>query len=87
MSLGKCVEQVIERSPVSVRVRGALERGFAPAKVARGFADNALLPYPRELTVAQSVGLRWDLVVRLAPTVGAWDTAPREDIRVTRQAG
>src|SRR5438093_12331861 len=87
MVLGKCFEKVIERSPVSVMVRGTLERVFEPAKVERVFADHALLQYTRELTFAQCVGLMSDVVFRSAPTVGAWYKTHREDLAVTRQAG
>ncbi len=86
MFLGKCFEKFIERSPVSVIVRGTLERVFDPAKLERVFADNAVLQYTRELTFAQCVGLMSDVVFRIAPTVGAWYKAHREKMTVTRQA-
>jgi hypothetical protein len=53
MILGECFEKFIERSPVSVMVRGTLERVFAPVQLEDVFADNALLQYTRELTFAQ----------------------------------
>ena len=77
MILGECFEKFIDRSPVSVMVRGTLERVFT---------DKALLQYTRELTFAQGVGLMSDVVFRLTPSVGAWDKAPQEEIPVTRQA-
>ena len=86
MVLGKCFEKFLERSPVSVMVRGTLERVFDPAKLERVFADHALLQYTRELTFAQCVGLMSDVVFRIAPTVGAWYKTHREDLTVTRQA-
>ena len=43
MILGECFEKFIERSPVSVMVRGTLERVFDPEKLERVFADHALL--------------------------------------------
>jgi len=86
MVLGECFEKFIERSPVSVMVRGTLERVFDPEKLERVFADNALLQYTRELTFAQCVGLMSDVVFRIAPTVGAWYKAHREEMPVTRQA-
>ena len=70
MILGECFEQFIERSPVSVMVRGTLERVFDPEKLERVFADNAVLQYTRELTFAQCVGLMSDVVFRIAPSVG-----------------
>jgi Transposase DDE domain len=86
MVLGECFEKFIERSPVSVMVRGTLERVFDPAKLERVFAENAVLQYTRELTFAQCVGLMSDVVFRIAPSVGAWYKAHREEVRVTRQA-
>lgn len=86
MILGECFEKFIERSPVSVIVRGTLARVFDPEKLERVFADNALLQYTRELTFAQCVGLMSDVVFRIAPSVGAWYKAHREEMTVTRQA-
>jgi hypothetical protein len=86
MLLGECFEKFIERSPVSVIVRGTLERVFAPEKLERVFADNALRQYTRDLTFAQCVGLMSDVVFRIAPSVGAWYKAHREAMPVTRQA-
>jgi hypothetical protein len=81
------LEKFIERSPVSVMVRGTLERVFDPEKWERVCADHAVLQYTRELTLAQCVGLMSEVVFRIAPSVGAWYKAHREELAVTRQAG
>src|SRR5918992_5300347 len=86
MVLGECFERFIERSPVSVMVRGTLERVFDPEKLEQVFTDNALLQYTRELTFTQCVGLMSDVVFRIAPSVGAWYKAHQEEMAVTRQA-
>ena len=86
MILGECFEKFIARSPVSVMVRGTLERGFDPEQLERVFTDHALLQYTRELTFAQCVGLMSDVVVRIVPSVGAWYKAHQDEIPVTRQA-
>ncbi len=86
MILGEWFEKFIERSPVSVMVRGTLERVFDPEKLERVFADNAVLQYTRELTFTQCVGLMSDVVFRITPSVGAWYKAHREEMPVTRQA-
>ena len=86
MILGECFEKFLERSPVSVMVRGTLERVFDPEKLERVFSDNALLQYTRELTFAQCVGLMSDVVFRIVPSVGAWYKAHQDEIPVTRQA-
>ena len=86
MILGECFEKFLAQSPVSVMVRGILERVFDPEKLERVFTDNAVLQYTRELTFAQCVGLMSDVVFRIAPSVGAWYQAHREEVPVTRQA-
>jgi IS4 transposase len=86
MILGECFEKFIERSPVSVMVRGTLERVFDPEKLERVFTDNAVRQYTRELTFAQCVGLMSDVVFRITPSVGAWYQAHGEELSVTRQA-
>jgi len=78
MILGECFEKFIDRSPVSVMVRGTLERVFDPEKLERVFTDNALLQYTRELTFAQCVGLMSEVVFRITPRVGAWYKAHQE---------
>jgi hypothetical protein len=87
MILGECFEKFLEHSPVSVMVRGTRERVFDPEKLEQVFSDPALLPYTREVTVAQGVGLMSDVVFRIVPSVGAWDKAHQDEVPVTRQAG
>jgi hypothetical protein len=84
--LGECFEKFLDRSPVSLMVRGILERGFDPAKLERVFSDQALLQYTRELTFAHRVELMSDVVFRIVPSVGAWGKAHQDEMPVTRQA-
>jgi hypothetical protein len=86
MMLGQCFEKFLARSPVSVMVRGILERVFDPEKLERVFCDHALLQYTRELTFAHCVELMSDVVFRIVPSVGAWYKAHQEEMPVTRQA-
>ena len=86
MRLGECFEKFLDRSPVSVMVRGILERVFDPEKLEQVFSDNALLQYTRELTFAHCVELMSDVVFRIVPSVGAWYKAHHDEIPVTRQA-
>ena len=86
MMLGKCFEKFLNRSPVSVMVRGILERVFDPEKLERVFSEHALLQYTRELTFAHCVELMSDVVFRTVPSVGAWYKAHQDEIPVTRQA-
>src|SRR5689334_2585314 len=86
MVLGEGFEKFLDRSPVSVMVRGILERVFDPEKLEQVFSDNALLQYTRELTFTQCVGLMSDVVFRIVPSVGAWYKAHQDEMSVTRQA-
>jgi hypothetical protein len=86
MILGEGFEKFLARSPVSVMVRGTLERVFDPEKLERVFSDHALLQYTRELTFAQCVGLMSDVVFRVVPSVGAWYKTHQDEVPVTRQA-
>ncbi len=86
MMLGECFEKFLDRSPVSVMVRGTLERVFDPAKLEQVFTENAFLQYTRELTFTQCVGLMSDVVFRIVPSVGAWYKAHQAEVPVTRQA-
>jgi Transposase DDE domain len=86
MMLGECFEKFLARSPVSVMVRGILERVFDPERLERVFTDNALLQYTRELTFAHCVELMSAVVFRLVPSVGAWYKAHQDEVPVTRQA-
>jgi Transposase DDE domain len=86
MILGECFEKFLDRSPVSVMVRGILARVFDPEKLEQVFCDNALWQYTRELTFAHCVELMSDVVFRIVPSVGAWDKAHQNEMPVTRQA-
>jgi hypothetical protein len=86
MIVGECFEKFLAQSPVSVMGRGIRERVFDPEKLERVCRDNAVLQDTRDLTFAQCVGLMADVVFRIAPSVGAWDQAHREEVPVTRQA-
>jgi hypothetical protein len=72
MLLGKRFEAFIEASPVSVMIRGTLERVLDPGKLERVFEDYAVRQYTRELTFAQCGEIMSDVVFRVSPTVGAW---------------
>lgn len=86
MLLGSRFEAFIEQSPVSVMVRGALERGFDPAKLNQVFEDHAVLGYCKDLTFAQCINLMSDVVLKVVPSVGAWYKEHQDEMPVTRQA-
>jgi len=86
MVLGQRFAAFIEQSPVSVMIRGTLERVFDPAVLERVFADHAVLQYTKELTFAQCVHIMSDVVFRVSPSVGAWYASHPTSVPVTRQA-
>jgi IS4 transposase len=86
MLLGTRFNCFIEASPVSVMVRGTLERIFDPEKLETVFAENAVLQYTKELTFAQCIEIMSDVVLQVSPSVGAFYKEHQDDIPVTRQA-
>jgi len=86
MLLGKRFEKFVEQSPVSVMVRGTLERVFNPDNLEQVFQDNAVLQYTKELTFSQCVELMSDVVFKISPAVGAWYKDHEDEVPVTRQA-
>jgi hypothetical protein len=86
MLLGKRFEAFIESSPVSVMIRGTLERVLDPEKLEKVFEDHAVRQYTRDLTFAQCGEIMSDVVFRVTPTVGAWYKAHPGEVSVTRQA-
>jgi hypothetical protein len=71
MIVGECFEKFLERSPVSVMVRGILARLVDPEKLARVWTDHALVQYTREVTFAHWVELMSAVVFGIVPSVGA----------------
>jgi IS4 transposase len=86
MLLGKRFEKFVEQSPVSVMVRGTLERIFQPERLEQLFEQHAVLQYTKELTFTQCVSVMSDVVLQVSPTVGAWYQAHPDELSVTRQA-
>jgi IS4 transposase len=86
MLLGKRFEEFVEQSPVSVMVRGTLERVFNPDNLQHVFDDHAVLQYTKEMTFSQCVHIMSDVVFQISPSVGAWYQAHPDEIPVTRQA-
>ena len=86
MLLGQRFEAFVEDSPVSVMVRGTVERVFNPVNLDHVFEDNAVVQYTKELTFSQCVYMMCDVVTRVEPTVGAWYKSHPGKVDVTRQA-
>jgi hypothetical protein len=84
MLLGHHFEAFVAASPVSVMVRGTLERVLHPAVVDRLFDDHAVSQYTQKITFAQCVQLMSDVVFRTVSSVNAWYQDHDRDF--TRQA-
>jgi hypothetical protein len=86
MLLGKKFEAFIEQSPVSVMVRGTLERILHPDALEQLFTDNALSQYTLKITFAQCVQIMNAVVFQTVPSPGAWYQNHGEELSATRQA-
>jgi IS4 transposase len=86
MILGKPFDRFLEQSPVSVMVRGTIERIFHPDQLNGVFQDHAVLGYAKELTFASCVQIMSAVVLQTSPSVGAYYQDHPDDIPVTRQA-
>lgn len=71
MLLGKHFGAFVQRSPVSVMVRGVLERAFNSEKIDKLFDATAEVQYTRELTFSTVVGLMSEVVLGVAPSIHA----------------
>jgi hypothetical protein len=76
----------MDASPVSVMIRGTLERVLHPETVDRLFADNAVSQYTLKITFAQCVHIMDAVVFNLEPSVGAWYQNNAHTLSATRQA-
>jgi IS4 transposase len=86
MLLGKRFESFVEGSPVSVMVRGVLERAFAPTRLDALFEKTAEVGYTRELLFSTTVRLMSEVVLGVAPSVHAAYQATVEPIPVSISA-
>lgn len=71
MLLGKRFQAFVEGSPVSVMVRGVLERAFDPARLDALFERTAENGYTRHLLFSTAVRLMSEVVLGVSPSVHA----------------
>jgi IS4 transposase len=71
MLLGKIFERFVEKSPVSVMVRGVLEKALDPARVDALFEGTAESQYTRDLFFSTLVRLMSEVVLGVTPSVRA----------------
>ena len=86
MLLGKKFEAFIEQSPVSVMVRGTLERILHPERLEKVFQDHAVSQYTVKITFAQCVQIMDAVVFKTVPSVGAWYKNHGHLLSATRQS-
>jgi hypothetical protein len=84
--LGAIFERFEKQSPISVMVRGLMERVFAPETIDRIFEENASSQYTRELLFSSLVELMSLVVCGIHPSVSAAYRAKTEEINVSRTA-
>jgi hypothetical protein len=83
MLLGKRFQAFVEGSPVSVMIRGVLERGFDPQRLDAMFAKTAQSGYTRELLFSTTVRLMSEVVLGVSPSVHAAYQEDEASIPVT----
>jgi IS4 transposase len=86
MLLGNKFQAFVEASPVSVMIRGTLERILHPDTVEQLFIDNAVSQYTLKITFAQCVHIMDAVVFKLEPSVGAWYQNNMHALSATRQS-
>ncbi len=84
--LGTIFERFVAESPVSVMMRGLMERVLAPEQINRIFAENAKIQYTRELLFSRLVELMSLVVCGIHPSVNAADRAKAQQLNVSRTA-
>lgn len=71
MLLGQVFERFVQESPVSVMVRGLLEKFLCPQKLDELFEQSAKAQYTRELLFSTVVDLMSQVVCGIRPSVHA----------------
>ncbi|MBS3029752.1 MAG: IS4 family transposase [Dolichospermum sp. DET69] len=83
MSLGQVFERFIKESPVSVMIRGLLEKALSPQILDELFERTAKTQYTRELLFSTVVNLMSLVVCGVHPSVNAAHQALAEEIGVS----
>jgi hypothetical protein len=81
--LGKRFEAFVERSPLSVMVRGVLERAFEANRLDDLFEKTAEKGYTRELLISTLVRLMSEVVLGVSPSVHAAYQDAEEPLNVS----
>ncbi|WP_438038995.1 hypothetical protein [Sorangium sp. So ce128] len=83
MLLSKVLDRFIEKSPVSVMARAAMEHALAPEALDELFDEHADKQYTRELLFSSRVDLMGVVVSKVAPSVHAAYQAVAETLPVS----
>ncbi len=86
MLLGAIFERFVEHSPLTVMVRGILERILSPEQLDDLFERTAKTGYTRELLFSTVVNLMSLVVCSIRPSIGAVYKAMSEEIGVSKTA-
>jgi hypothetical protein len=86
MLLGEKFQAFIDNSPVSVMVRGTLERILHTDPLERLFQEHAVSQYTLKITFAQCVQVMDAVVFRTQPSVGAWYKDHGHLLKASRQS-
>ena len=84
--LGAIFEQFVEQSPLSVMMRGLMERVFSPERLDQLFKAHAQVQYTRELLCSSLVHLLSLVVCGIYPSVNAAYKAKAQEMNVSRTA-
>lgn len=86
MLLGNKFQAFVDNSPVSVMVRGTLERILHPQPLERLFQEHAVSQYTLKITFAQCVQIMDAVVFKVVPSVAAWYQVHGHQLGATRQS-
>ena len=85
--LGKVFARFVEKSPISVMVRGTLERVLGADQLATWFARTAQKQYTRTLLFATVYDLLSQVVFRIQPSVRAAYRDREDDVGASLLSG
>ena len=84
--LANIFEAFVEQSPISVMMRGLMERVFRPQRLDEIFETHAKLQYTRDLLFSTLVNLLSLVVCGIQPSVNATYKAKAKELNVNRSA-
>ena len=83
MILGQVFERFIEESPVSVMVRGLMEKFLSPQKLDQLFERNSEIQYTKELLFSTVVEMMSAVTCGIRPSIPAADQARAQEVGVS----